>query len=116
MRAGNVEDSCSPCASDRLAQRSGNRTSRLSGSQCNRNHSGTNLRPQTFQRDRIMDELPCGPEDSSVAAKRRVAMKFGLRCFTCGKGFDPTDTHAEIWCDGENVVTPCPSCTVASDL
>jgi hypothetical protein len=43
-------------------------------------------------------------------------MKFGLRCFTCGKGFDPTDTHAEIWCDGENVVTLCPSCTVASDL
>ena len=43
-------------------------------------------------------------------------MKFGLRCFTCGAGFDPTDTHAEIWCDGENVVTLCPSCTVASDL
>jgi hypothetical protein len=43
-------------------------------------------------------------------------MKFGLRCFTCGKGFDPTDTHAEIWCDGENVVTLCPDCTGASDL
>jgi hypothetical protein len=43
-------------------------------------------------------------------------MKFGLRCFTCGQGFDPTDTHAEIWCDGENVVTLCPTCTVASDL
>lgn len=43
-------------------------------------------------------------------------MKFGLRCFTCGQGFDPTDSHAEIWCDGENVVTLCPSCTVASDL
>lgn len=43
-------------------------------------------------------------------------MKFGLRCFTCGKGFDPTDSHAEIWCDGETVVTLCPTCTVASDL
>jgi hypothetical protein len=42
-------------------------------------------------------------------------MKFGMKCFTCGLGFDPTDAHAEIWCDGENVVTLCPTCTVASD-
>jgi hypothetical protein len=43
-------------------------------------------------------------------------MRFGLRCFTCGKGFDPTDAHAEIWCDGENVVTLCADCALASDL